>query len=289
MDAKFEEKTFEGYLNSELANSSKFFFPFGQVQEGVIGLDAAFYTRSLSLWWQLGMPLRRLFGPGGINLLEIADEMEQFISETASNIPNLRANLLLQYKRPEYISVSSGKEWPFWFKPYFRYRVDDDQHALLSHLAKKFKGSALVLYAAPAAKKVDELVRNHVNGSTLKNTNFTSAERLDGHKVNTYIKSGTYSIACSEPERIGATDIYEAIDAIKAPSEGGNSSSLVIFAEGLSSTLKESSVAPSYRQAFRDRLEQLGSDQLADYPLFKAHVEARIFSEVTGTRWVSAF
>lgn len=288
MDANFEEKTFEGYLNSELDRSSRFFFPFGQVQEGSIGLDAAFFVRNPFFWPRLGLPLWRAFGPDGVDLLDVAKEMERHLSSIAKNIPNLRVNLLLQYKRPEYISIKSGKEWHHWRRPYFRYGLDDEQHSLLSHIANTFKASALVLYAAPAVRKVDELVRNHNNRATVKNTNFTRVERLYGHKVNTFIKSGTHSIACSEPERIESTDIFTAIDAIQAPETEGNSSFLISFSRGLSSALRDSQAAP-YRQAFKERLAQLESERLEDYPLFKAHVEAGVFSEIMGTRWISAF
>lgn len=289
MDAQFEEKTFEGYLNNELDRSSRFFFPFGQVQEGVIGLDAAFNSRNFFLWKRLGYLPWECWGISGADLKDIAAEMESFIGKIARNIPTLRVNLLFQYKRPEYISSSRGNEWSHWRKPYFRYELYREQHSLLSHLADAFNHTALVLYAAPAVKQIDELVRIHNRGAMIKNTNFTRAKKLDGHHVNTYVRAGNHSIACSDPESIEATDIFDAITSFEVAEEANNSVFLRAFGSRLTAAFGEAHIAPTYQSAFSQRVENLGIERLGDYPLFKAHLEVAVFSEVTGVRWLSAF
>ena len=44
MDARYEEKTFESYFNNELDRKTSIYFPLGQVQEGVLGLDSVAHS-----------------------------------------------------------------------------------------------------------------------------------------------------------------------------------------------------------------------------------------------------
>ena len=54
--ARYEEKTFESYFNNELDRKTSIYFPLGQVQEGVLGLDSVAHSRGWFLWRKLGYP-----------------------------------------------------------------------------------------------------------------------------------------------------------------------------------------------------------------------------------------
>ncbi|EPL3991176.1 hypothetical protein M2010_002181 [Providencia stuartii] len=56
MDARYEEKTFESYFNNELDRKTSIYFPLGQVQEGILGLDSVARSNSRRLWKTLGYP-----------------------------------------------------------------------------------------------------------------------------------------------------------------------------------------------------------------------------------------
>lgn len=200
MQPKYEEKTFESYFNSELDQRTSIYFPFGQVQEGSIGADSAAQSRSHWLWRKLGFPF--WFRPrfSGVDLREVADEMEQHLQHEIRNIPSIKTNLLFQYKRPEVITTANGSEWSHWQRKYFRYGIYAEQQALLMHLNSKFGSQALILYASPALVDVNELVNAKLARTIIEDTNFCSVTRLQGHHRNTYIRAGLHSIACSEPE-----------------------------------------------------------------------------------------
>ena len=108
MKATFEEKTFESYFNSELDRKSDIYFPPGQVLEGKVGFDSSSYSKSRWLWRKIGHPF--LVSPRfkGADLKEIADEVEDLLEFEIDNLPRMKANILFQYKRPEFIKVPSG-------------------------------------------------------------------------------------------------------------------------------------------------------------------------------------
>src|SRR5690554_2812919 len=111
MKVDFEEKTYESYFNNELDSKSSVYFPPGQVLEGLLGFDAASNSKNRQLWRTLGYPFWLFPHFSGVNLLDIARELEQELERFINKIPNIKTNILLQYKRPEYITTANGKEW----------------------------------------------------------------------------------------------------------------------------------------------------------------------------------
>jgi hypothetical protein len=112
MRAYFEEKSYETFFNNELDRRSEVYFPLGQVQEGYLGFDSSAFSRNRGLWRRVGFPF--WFSPQfrGAELEDIAEEMEHWLNVEIDNVPRMKANMLFQYKKPEYISSSLGKEWP---------------------------------------------------------------------------------------------------------------------------------------------------------------------------------
>ncbi len=281
MYAEYEEKTFENYFNGELDQRTSVYFPLGQVQEGTIGVDSAAHSKSWRLWSTLGYPF--LFSPHftGTNLQEIALEMEKHLGNHINNIPEMRVNLLFQYKRPEFITKSLGAEWYLWHQSYFRYNLNSKQHGLLAHIESMFGNNVLVLYAAPAVRGITELVDLKVNNSIITNTNFRKASELTGHQRNTYVKAGTYSQACSDPERIENFDLIELIENIEPTKRLDNLSFLIRFAEEINRSIKES----EYRNAaFEKRLSDF--QELEKFELLFALLSMSVFREITGIQWL---
>ncbi|MES2688592.1 MAG: hypothetical protein V4706_17355 [Pseudomonadota bacterium] len=289
MQPKYEEKTFESYFNSELDRKASIYFPFGQVQEGGIGADAAGLARSRSLWWRLGHPYFFRVPFPGADLREIADEMERHLGREIKNIPRMKANLLFQYKRPEFITTKLGTEWAHWGQKYFRYDVDQDQQRLLAHVASKFGTKALVLYASPALEDVSDLVSAKISGTIIASTNFRPAVELSAHHRNTYVKSGTHSIACSDPVQLENFDLLTSLKRLRTEdaeeAREDNAEFMLQFAKGVRALVSESSYLGG---AYRRMLEPYIQSQADRYPLFFSVITMSIFRELSGAQWLVA-
>lgn len=285
MQPRYEEKTFESYFNTELDRRASIYFPFGQVQEGGIGADAAGLSRNRWLWWRLGYPylLRHPFD--GVDLRDIADEMEAHIGREIRNIPRIKANLLFQYKRPQLITSKIGLEWHHWNQKYFRYDIYQDQQALLAHLDSKFGNQALVLYASPALEDINDLVAAKKSGTLIENTNFKKAIDLTGHHRNTYVKAGTHSIACSEPERQESFDLLASLKQLEGVRSADNSEIILKFAKEVRLAVSENSFLG---KAYQGLIEPLVEARLEQYPVLFALSTMSVFREISGAQWVIA-
>lgn len=283
MRAKFEEKTYESYFNSELASQTDIYFPLGQVQEGSLGFDSSAMTRNRRLWRRLGHPFWFFPHFDGIELSEIADEMEHLLNVTLDNIPRIKANLLFQYKKPEYITMPNGSEWTYWNTPYYRYNIYKEQQELLMHIDRHFGNKVLILYASPALYDVNELVNAHLNRQIIDISNFRKASELNGHHRNTYTQAGQYSIACSEPERIDNFNLLKEINQLTYDrnTDERNRYFVVNFSKQLSSIIDESKY---YSESFRKLNERFS--KFAQYELLYSHLKLHNFNRLTGTQWL---
>lgn len=284
MRAKFEEKTYESYFNNELDRRSEIYFPLGQVQEGSLGFDASSYSRNRRLWRKLGHPF--WFHPhfGGLELREIADKMEDYLGVELDNVPEMKANLLFQYKRPEYITVSTGKEWSHWNKPYFRYDIYKEQQNLLIHIHNTFNSKVHVIYASPSIADVNELVK--VRKDILNYSNFKNAVDLQGHKRNTYTKAGTHSVACSEPKKIENINILRFLESIEPDNnskiENSNNREFVIhFSSRMRGIVSE---YPYLSQSFLELNEYYS--EFEKYKLLYSFLIMYNYRLLTGNQWL---
>jgi hypothetical protein len=219
-------------------------------------------------------------------LQDIAKEMERYLGKEVHNIPAMKVNLLFQYKRPEFITMSSGAEWHLWKSKYFRYSLYAEQHALLSHIEATFGQDTIVLYAAPAVKDVSDLVKLKMAGTIIDNTNYRRASELNGHHRNTYIKAGTYSQACSEPERIENFSLIKLIENAEPKAQLENGKFLVEFAKRINSSMLEAKGIGYLRTAFVDRMSQFKDYELERFSLFFAILTMSVFREITGCQWI---
>lgn len=286
MDARYEEKTFESYFNNELDQKASIYFPFGQVQEGIVGLDSVAHSKNWWLWRKLGFPFWLWPQFSGVKLQDIAKEMEHYLDKEVHHIPPMKVNLLFQYKRPQFITMALEAEWSLWNQKYFRYDLCPKQHTLLSHIETTFGQDAIVLYAAPAVEDISELVRLKKKSAIIDNTNFRRASELDGHHRNTYIKAGIYSQACSEPQQINNFRLLELIEGFESPAQRENAQFLVEFAKHITTTLKEIQGIHYLRTAFEDRLSEFQDLELGHFRLLFAMLTMSAFREITGIQWV---
>jgi len=283
MKATFEEKTYESYFNSELDRKSDIYFPPGQVLEGSLGFDASALSRNRRIWRRLGHPF--WFRPhfGGASLREIADEMEDFLNIELEDIPTMKANILFQYKRPEHITSALGTEWPHWNQEYLRYNIYDEQQDLLNHIHQKFNSEVLVVYASPCTNDINEIIKNRKN--IISYSNFARAVDLQGHHRNTYIESGTYSIACSEPTKIDNLNILEAIKRIGklelANEKANNQNFLIEFSSEIQSIMNEYKYLSD---SFADLNKEI--EKVKNYKLFYSLLTMSNFRQLTGSQWI---
>jgi len=229
MKVHFEEKTYESYFNNELDSKSSIYFPPGQVLEGFLGFDSAANSKHRKLWKHLGHPYWFYPHFSGVNLRDIAQELEEDLGDIIQGIPPIKTNLLFQYKRPTYITTANGNEWHHWDKEYYRYHVYAEQHQLLSKIDNAFGDKALVLYASPAINNLDDLVKFKQQKKIIENSNFTKASALNNHSKNTYTTSGLYSIACSEPERLQKIELVSQLESSNVKHELDNKEFPVFF------------------------------------------------------------
>jgi hypothetical protein len=284
MRATFEEKTYENYFTTELSRLTDIYFPLGQVQEGSLGFDSSAFSFNRRLWRRLGHPFWFFLPFAGLEFREIADEMEHFLGVTLDNIPRMKANLLFQYKKPEYIAIALGREWVYWKEPYYRYDIYKEQQALLMHIQQQFGKRIFIVYASPALHDVNDLVSAYLNRQIINVSNFRKAAELNGHHRNTYTKAGRHSIAYSEPEMYENFDLIrtlEDIDQENINDKYNNRDFIVNFRKQLASIMSENQY---YSASFIKLNEQF--KKIEKYELFYSHLVLNTFKTLTGTQWL---
>lgn len=217
MRAEFEEKTYEQHLTSELVHSRRHFFPPGQVLEDIVGFDVALRTSNHDFWdlfphmypWWRRMPFMH---PPGTYLrhewwIELEHEIEHF--------PRFKFNCFIQAKRPNKLVRSDAAEFVSWNKPYFRYDTFASQQQALESLAQKTSGEAIVVYACPAFHTYSELWAAIKSGKLVKESNFCEIAKLNGHARYSFVSSGNYGIAHSEPTPIESQSFEQALEALQ--------------------------------------------------------------------------
>lgn len=283
MNTSYEEKTFENYFNAELSNLSSVYFPLGQTQEGVIGTDSIAHSKNRQLWKMLGYPWFWFHPPyRGIDLQDIAKEMENHTNKNVSNIPKIKTNLLFQYKRSEYMSKKSSGEWTHWKEPYFRYEIYPKQQELLEYLERNFGKQALILYAAPAIKNVNELVEASIKKQIIEKTNFQKVSKLSGHHKNTFIQAGTISKAFSQPEEIENVDLLQTLNNMDG--QDFSFEKFTLFTSTVNEVMQENN---EYYRSFNVLMEQYSN--LKEYKVFYGFMQMKVFRELTGIQWSMSF
>jgi hypothetical protein len=187
LKANFEEKQFESAFTSELTRGSlkNQVFSSGQVLEHILGYDAATNAGPDHVIWSvLGAPR-----PRGVALLPTLWTPGQ--TPKAGTLPTSLVSLILQFKRPEFMSRRDSAQWHLWHGRYYRFHRNDEQHRILLRLESRLGGEAEVRYASPAFHKLNELEAAQITGTVISKTGFASPHDLQSHKVWTYQGAGS--------------------------------------------------------------------------------------------------
>jgi hypothetical protein len=210
MRCQFAERQYEFYLNNELTSRALVFIPDPRF-EYYLAVDAATFTTNHRLWqlwygWQFWRHRPGIdIGP------ELWDLAEHELRDRT--FPQLKCNLFLQYKRPEFITRDyRSNAHQHWQRSYYKYEIEKHQQDILSRLEQRASSDALVVYACPAFHTWNELIA--ARGRIIDNSNFTEPHEMQGHSKNTFIAAGRDGFACSGPHRYKRLDILEKLKSL---------------------------------------------------------------------------
>jgi hypothetical protein len=214
--ADFAEKTYEWPLYNQLQRANPFVYSPSQVLERITGFDAGLRVANNILWQTVGYSTP----PSGVLLGSLTWPLG--LRNPAREFPDVRLNLFLQAKRPNYyprrpriLKNLGGVGVPLW-----AFRVTDHQQKLLESLAQKTKGHAHVAYAAAAFHTNDDLYVHMTQGTIVENSTFPSAERRKGHEAWYYSSPGAAGAANPNPEHIEEVPLLDRILALAQESKG---------------------------------------------------------------------
>lgn len=206
MDIGFKEKTYEKAFAGELSRLTRISFSPDQVDENILGFDDAFLLSPADVLMIAPYVRRRrhhrLRGTKIINLNQLSDDM-------ADDMPPMKFNLFLQYKRPVRLLTRGGREWDHWKSEYYRFDVTPHQQAILENMEAASHGRAAVVYATPAFHESADLWKHMAADAIVDHSNIASAGKLKGHGCYTYVAPGHHGIGHSEPEDIESPSLRE--------------------------------------------------------------------------------
>ena len=214
--AEFEEKQYETAANIELGLQHAAVFAAGQVLEAVVGYDAAIHPPAQAPIWSLVGA-----APGGLVLTPNLWQRAR-VQPKAPQLPSTYVSLILQYKRPKYLTTSMATQWHHWGKPYFRFPILHRQQVILSHLENALAARAVLRYACPAFWMYNDLQTYQAARDVLSQSTFVSAISLTGHSAWTYDLPGTVGYANPNGERIQADEIAGVWEEAKRKSKHQN-------------------------------------------------------------------
>lgn len=207
MMVDYEEKTYEMHFNLELSGYGKV-FPIGQVLEGILGFDMGIYVPPCKFDYFKGRLYLKCYNEKkGESILRIFKEIGG-----NKRIPDFKINIVLQYKRPEYMTRNDAKEWKYWKEPYYRYDIYPRQQEILYKISKEFKKEVLVLYVAPAIPNWETLMDYANKSQVMDNSNFIEAEKFSAHSRATYIDGESVACLHSEIEKVNSYDFKKFIE-----------------------------------------------------------------------------
>jgi hypothetical protein len=283
MRVDYPEKAYENYFNEELGFYKTIYVPIGQNQEGILGYDTSAFSQNLFLLHLLGFRgwpyVNQIFR--GVNFPSSFNGLDEIIQSEIDKLPKIKVNLLFQYKRPSINRSKNGEAWKYWGKEYFYYEIDKHQNDILIKIQCALSSHALVLYAAPALKTFTDLLVSKKNRQIIKNSNFKKASVLQGHKKNTYIKRGHYSIACSEQKEIPDIDLFEYIDEFVTNGKAINSKFIHEFVDKTEKIILEDRY---FKNKYLSLVEKYDMKNNSD--LFVSFIKMKYICDLTGLLWL---
>ncbi|MEW6011589.1 MAG: hypothetical protein AB1604_09890 [Euryarchaeota archaeon] len=275
MYAEFEEKTYESLMNAEFNTKHNIFAP-GPVFENLLGIDAAFYSHNINFW--------RLFNkkiPKGEYIKsELWDITEEKLKSDV--FPPFKCNLFVQYKRSEYIKSARGKEFPYWKKPYFRYKINTQQNKTLCKLEQNISSSSIVVYGCSAFYKNMDLWEFSQAKKIIINSNFVKPLQLANHKRYTFTNHGKEGKAFSEPIDIETINIFKEIDKLTQESSFSDN---VDFIYSLNNSIMKvvDDFDKEQKFAFKSMFENIKIPK--NNLILKSFSNIILFNFITNTNW----
>jgi len=208
-NAEFEEKDFENPLYVQLLSGNICLATPGQVFEGRFGVDAALQAGHPFFW--------DLFGyrtiPGGINLNDYNWGWVWRDLGRRRPLPSFAINLLIQAKRPQYLSGVNATLSRLGIKhDYWRFEISQHQHDLLAAIQRTLANRALLIYASTAFDTYQELYEYTANNQLVENCAYVSVPRMTEHHSWNYDHPGTSGVASSDPKPIDDPPLPAQID-----------------------------------------------------------------------------
>lgn len=204
--AEFEEKEYESPLIAEISVGRGPIWSPGQVLERLVGFDVAVYLDHHFLWSLFHRP----FPPPGVIL---SRRRRLPFNVDPSRLPTFAVNLMLQAKRPQYLSgINSDLSARGIKNAYWRFSITPHQQTVLFDVARSLGSRAVVAYASPAFHTHSDLYSHIENHDIIQHSSFVRAIRLNGHSTWAYDHPGTKGVACSDYETVADEPFLEMLD-----------------------------------------------------------------------------
>lgn len=280
MKCEFEEKQYEQALNFELLQGHNALYVPGQVLEGQIGFDSAVFTSHAAFWsYFYNIVVLPNSLPKGT---KIRREWWDTLEENIEYFPDIKLNLFIQHKRPEFISSSNGKEWKFWEKGYYRYHLTPHQQLALAQLEVNVQKNALVVYASPAFFRLNELWETSENNELVVNSNFCNPSNLVGHNSYSYSEAGSKGIAHSDPMPVESINLTYWLSELQVAEKPGGSTRKTLIQLG--NAMNEAAVNTEYlRTNYNNIYKDMAADSPSEFVTAVARLAAFLF--VTNLSW----
>lgn len=228
--AEFEEKEFENYFNRHLSVIDNQSWSPGQVLEGQIGFDGAYFAVS-EIFYHLGWTRRRWQEHRARGVALDTRWVEKIFDVADGCMPReYRFNFFAQHKRPTYVFGHNGGQMETWGNPYYRFEVDEKQNNILCKLEGICGPSAVVSYCCPAFHTKNDLWLANRLGAIIQKTNYAPPSRLKGHHTYTFQNPGGIGYGHSTEEEINGKPFEELMRVATEHSEPQSASALTVKA-----------------------------------------------------------
>ena len=276
--AEFYEREYETIFNRQMTTLHECVWTPGQVQEHILGFDAAFLSNS-QLIFDL-FPAGR-FLPIGIR--PSSDNWQEIFDIADRHFPPFCFNLFVQHKRPEFIGSRRGKERSYWKRPYFRYDIDSNQQACLEKLETVSSNDALVTYACAAFHKHQELWEHVTRSTVIQSSNFVRPADLKGHHRYSFDVPGSTGLATSEPEIVENQGFRERFRGHLDASDPIPLSAIIKRAGKIVQETIDTSAVPHrlYNQIMSDTIQ----DRIKEASVLYSYITVQAFCYWNRTSW----
>ena len=276
--AQFCEREYESNFNLQVPKLNAPIWSPGQIQEHVLGFDAAFLSHSPLIF---RIASHRLHHPDGVFVSPAS--WQQYFDIASHHLPPSIFNLFVQHKRPEYIGSPLGKERNYWLGPYYRYGIDKQQQLCLEKLETLAGNDALVTYACAAFHTSQQLWDHAVQSTLIQSSNFVRPAALIDHDRYSFDKPGGSGWATSEPAVVEGTAFSERF---AEHLDSRNEHTLGEIIKKAAKIVREAMYTPGVSgQLFEQVLTDVSGGELDEDSVLHSYITVQAFCFVNRTSW----